>query len=97
MKEIEDLLSADKAIEDPRYDRLEYSPFAKNLAESILKMAPIEGFVIAIYGPWGSGKTSFLNFMQYYLNRMPERPVIVVFNPWWFSGTENIKESSLIK
>ncbi|AEA46891.1 KAP family NTPase [Archaeoglobus veneficus] len=85
-------LSPDKALTNPEDDRLGYAPFAKHLTESISKMTPVEGLVIGIYGPWGSGKTTLLNFMIHYFQQMPqtEQPIIVQFNPWWFSGHEDL-------
>jgi len=85
-------LSPDKPLEDPEQDRLGYSNFAMHLSESICKMAPLEGFVISVYGPWGSGKSTLLNFLEYYLKQMPEseQPIIMHFNPWWFSGHEDL-------
>jgi predicted KAP-like P-loop ATPase len=73
------VLSADKPLSDPRSDRLGYSPFAKHLAESISKVDPTDGFVIAVYGSWGSGKTTLMNFIAYYLKENPEvtQPVLV--------------------
>jgi predicted KAP-like P-loop ATPase len=55
-------------------------------------MVPDEGFVVAIYGPWGSGKTTLLNFLFHYFKEAPveEQPIIVPFNPWWFSGHEKL-------
>lgn len=92
MPENPNVLSSDKPLTDPRDDRLGYATFAKHLAESICKMTPPEGLVIAIYGPWGAGKTTLLNFVIHYLQqkRQDERPVIVRFNPWWFSGHEDL-------
>lgn len=86
------LLSPDKAESDPAHDGLGYAPFAKHLATSITRMAPIDGLVLAIYGQWGSGKTTLLNFVVHYLEHAAEdqRPVIVHFNPWWFSGHEDL-------
>lgn len=86
------LLSADNPLIDPNHDRLGYAPFAKNLAESICKMAPPQGFVMAVYAPWGSGKSTLLNFIVHYLEqkRESEQPIIVPFNPWWFSGQEDL-------
>lgn len=86
------VLSGDKPLTDPEHDRLGYAPFAAHLAESILHMVPTEGLVIALYGPWGSGKTTVLNFILHYLQRAPktEQPIIVRFNPWWFSGHEDL-------
>ncbi|MBD2459205.1 AAA family ATPase [Nostoc sp. FACHB-87] len=88
-------LSADKPLSDPKDDKLGYAPFAKNLAESISKMSPPDGLVIAVYAPWGSGKSTLLNFIIHYLKQKPEpeQPVIVPYNPWWFSGQEDLTKS----
>jgi len=59
-------LSADKPLVDPKDDLFGYSSFAGNLADMIKKMAPTEGFIVGIYGPWGSGKTTLANFITYY-------------------------------
>lgn len=86
------LLSPDKALTDPKEDRLGYSPFAKHLADSLCRMSPPDGLVVAIYGPWGSGKTTLLNFLVHFIGQNPgkERPITVPFNPWWFSGHEDL-------
>ena len=38
------------------------------------------------------GKTTMLNYVRHYLNVMEgsERPIIVTYNPWWFSGHEDL-------
>jgi|ERR671933_316215 predicted KAP-like P-loop ATPase len=85
-------LSADNALLEPKQDRLGYASFAKHLADSICQMNFPEGFVIAIYGSSGFGKSTLLNFLTYYLEQKPEneQPIIVPFNPWLFSGGEDI-------
>ncbi|MEW5856642.1 MAG: P-loop NTPase fold protein [Cyanobacteriota bacterium] len=84
--------SADNALIEPKQDRLGYAPFAKHLADSICQMNFPEGFVIAVYGSSGFGKSTLLNFLTYYLQQKPEseQPIIVPFNPWLFSGGEDI-------
>jgi predicted KAP-like P-loop ATPase len=92
------VLSADNPLTDPKHDALGYAPFARHLADSIGKMSPPDGFVMAVYGAWGSGKSTLLNFIVYYLTHTPEgeqkpegeQPIIVRFNPWWFSGQEDL-------
>lgn len=85
-------LSADKPLGDPKDDRFGYAPFAKHLADCITQMTPSEGIVIGLYGPWGSGKSTLLNFLTHYLGQLPEaeRPIVVPFNPWLFSGHEDL-------
>jgi predicted KAP-like P-loop ATPase len=91
-KQEDESLSADRALVDPDKDQLGYSSFAEHVAKIISNMEPYEGFVIAIYGPWGSGKTTLLNFVDHYLSHAKdnEQLVVVSFNPWWFSGHEDL-------
>ena len=85
-------VSDDKPLASPEDDRLGYAPFAKHLADSICKMSPPTGLVLALYGSWGSGKSTVLNFIAYHLEQMEEdsQPIVVRFNPWWFSGHEDL-------
>ncbi len=92
------ILSADRAITHPKDDLLGYAPFSNRLANSISTISPSDGLVIAIYGPWGSGKTSVLNLVSHYIGaREPgAQPIVVVqFNPWWFSGHEDLAKRLL--
>ncbi len=85
------LLASDQPLQNPDNDALGHAPFARNLASSIEKMAPPEGIVVALNGPWGSGKTSILNFTREVLREQDgESPVVVEFNPWWFTGEEDL-------
>ena len=90
-------LSADRPSRDPKDDLFGHAPFAKNLADSICRYPGSDGLVLALYGPWGSGKSTVLNYVQHYLDQLPEdeQPVVVKFNPWWFSGQENLARAFL--
>ncbi|MEC4811864.1 MAG: P-loop NTPase fold protein [Scytonema sp. PMC 1069.18] len=79
-------------LKNPEKDRLGYASFAKYLAESICKMEFADGFAIAVYGSWSTGKSTLLNFVIHYLQQQPEeeRPIIVPFNPWLFSGYQDV-------
>jgi len=85
-------LNPDRPLVDPAMDELGYAPFAEHLADSIIRQYPQEGLVMAIYGPWGSGKSTLLNFIKANLAKHPkhEQPIVVHFNPWWFSGKEEL-------
>lgn len=68
--------SLDRPIDDPSHDKLRFSEPAKHLAKSICTRFPSGGFVIGIYGEWGSGKTSFINLVKHHIgeeNRNRER------------------------
>ncbi|WP_368639926.1 P-loop NTPase fold protein [Castellaniella ginsengisoli] len=90
-------LSADRPSIDPKDDLFGHAPFAKNLADSICRYPGSDGLVLALYGPWGSGKSTVLGYVGHYIEQQPEedRPVVVPFNPWWFSGQENLARAFL--
>jgi len=79
MSEELSIFSADSPLKHPDKDELGYTPFAEQLAQAIVRMAPSDGLVISINGPWGSGKTTVLNFMLHYLEQVAEneRPIIL--------------------
>ncbi len=83
---------ADTPLDNPKEDRLGYAPFARNLADAICKVPAEECLVFALYGQWGTGKTTSLNFVLHYINEQSkgEKPIVVRFNPWWFSGHEEL-------
>jgi hypothetical protein len=49
-----------------------------------------DGAVAGVLGPWGSGKTSFINLARPYLEA--GSAAIVDFNPWMFSGVEQLAD-----
>ena len=90
-------LTSDKPLSDPNDDLFGHAPFAKHLADAIRRQKGADGIVLALYGPWGSGKSTVLGYVLHYLKQAPEseRPVVVPFNPWWFSGQENLARAFL--
>jgi len=82
--------SSDRPLKDPKDDVLGYSEFAKGLAAALDQMAPQEGFVVAIHGTWGSGKTTVVNFLCHYLEESSSSFTVVKFNPWWFQNREQL-------
>jgi hypothetical protein len=55
-----------------------------------LRQAPRDsGFVVAVTGQWGEGKTSLINMVANLLRESGDAE-IVYFNPWLFSGTEQL-------
>lgn len=90
-------LSADRPSSNPQDDLFGHAPFAESLANSICCYPGNEGLVLALYGPWGSGKSTVLSYVRHFLEQRPEaeQPAIVTFNPWWFSGQENLARAFL--
>jgi hypothetical protein len=89
-------LSGDRPKERIVDDRLGYASFARALARSISELTPTDGIVLAINGPWGSGKTTAVNMVVEALSELEElkeekhRVIPVRFNPWWFSEQEDL-------
>ncbi|WP_314442232.1 KAP family P-loop NTPase fold protein [Massilia timonae] len=90
-------LCADRPSSNPQDDLFGHAPFAESLSNSICRYPGNDGLVLALYGPWGSGKSTVLSYVRHFLEQRPEaeQPVIVTFNPWWFSGQENLARAFL--
>lgn len=85
-------ISPDTPVSDPQADSLGYAPLAERIANAICRTPRNQGYVLAVHGEWGSGKSSLLNFVKHYLSERDEasRPIIVEFNPWWFKDHEDL-------
>lgn len=90
-------LGADRPQENIKDDAFAYAPFAETVAKAVLRLPDPHGQIIAIHGPWGMGKTSFLNFVKHYLRpehvsaeEKNQAPIVIDFNPWWFAGHEQL-------
>jgi predicted KAP-like P-loop ATPase len=76
----------DRPIQTAAEDRLGRVHLSESIARDLQRPASM---VAAVIGPWGSGKTSVLNLVKFKL-AADERTVLVEFNPWFFSGTEQL-------
>lgn len=89
--------SADRPIARMDDDQLGRGPFAISLANAIRAWRGKESIVLALYGPWGSGKSSVKNMVVYLLKKGAESEpdmasTIVEFNPWEWSGDNRLLE-----
>lgn len=82
----------DSPIGDPKEDRFGINPFAKTIAHNICHLKKPVGVTLAINGVWGSGKSSAVNLIRYYLKDNEESNDIKVieFKCWWFKGEEGL-------
>jgi predicted KAP-like P-loop ATPase len=88
-------IAADNPIRRPEDDVLGRTKLAHSFAEQILSLDVTEGVVVGVLGPWGSGKTSFINLTRGHLDDLGI--TILDFNPWMFSGAEQLVESFFIE
>ena len=85
-------LIPDAPIASPGFDRLDRMAFVRSFAEAVRSVKGTDSVVLALAGPWGSGKSSLLNLIAGELATTAEGepPLVVQFNPWWFSGTDQL-------
>ena len=88
-------ITADAPIRNPEDDVLDRARFALSFSQQLLSLDTSEGLVIGVLGPWGSGKTSFINLVRPHLERVCV-PVLD-FNPWMFSGAEQLVEAFFVE
>ena len=81
-------LPGDNPIRDHEGDVLQRTGVADAFTRQVLELDASHGATVGIFGPWGSGKTSFLNLARGTLERR-DVPVLD-FNPWMFSGAEQL-------
>lgn len=80
----------DRPIKSKDEDALGRADFSQKLAESILSWKGKDSLVISLSGEWGSGKSSVINLMKEYLSEKRNKPTVLEFNPWVFSGEGNL-------
>lgn len=85
-------ITIDNPIVSSKQDQLNRAVVAKDFAKAVRKFNTSDGLVVGVLGAWGSGKSSFVNLMREQFNSKPSLTVIE-FNPWMFSGTEQLVDS----
>src|SRR5258708_3667748 len=79
-------------------DKFRFAPYAEALTKSILNAEPLP-LCVGIFGAWGSGKTSFMNLLKYFIveatkeeakNPPHKKTEIIWFNPWKYDQKEDL-------
>lgn len=86
-----DGVPGDHPISEPGDDSLGRLDSAKRFANHIFELDASRGLVVSVLGPWGSGKTSFVNLARVELQRLGLQAID--FNPWMFSGAEQLVDA----
>src|SRR5439155_18999890 len=88
-------VAGDNPVQTPDADTLGRGAIARAFAQHVLTLDVTEGVVVGVLGAWGSGKTSFVNLARPEFERTGV--TVVDFNPWMFSGAEQLVESFFIE
>jgi hypothetical protein len=86
---------ADNPIRRIEDDLMGRGRAARAFAEQVLSSPSVEGLVLGVLGPWGSGKTSFINLARTHLESAGVE--VLDFNPWMFSGAEQLVDSFFVE
>ena len=85
---------SDKPISSSKEDVLNRSNFARQLAKALVSLNNEDTFTVGLFGNWGSGKTSLVNMTLQEIENLQQesgkRIIIVHFEPWNFSDTEQL-------
>ncbi|MCO6561064.1 MAG: AAA family ATPase [Gilliamella sp.] len=81
--------SADAPVSSKEEDKFSRWKFAERVAQVIAKSGDSNGLVIGLYGIWGAGKTSVLNFIQESL-KSEEKVICAQFNPWRYGSEDEL-------
>lgn len=86
------MVNSDLPVSKREEDVFQRYPFAYRIASVIKKHDKTDSIVIGVYGKWGEGKTSVLNFIKEELKLDPNI-VVVNFNPWLFRDEDQLLKS----
>jgi hypothetical protein len=88
-------IAGDNPIQRVEDDRLGRASVASSFAKHVLALDAKEGLVVGVLGPWGSGKTSFINLAR--CEFMNADVPVLDFNPWMFSGVQQLVEAFFVE
>ncbi|MDY0341786.1 MAG: P-loop NTPase fold protein [Coriobacteriia bacterium] len=88
-------IPGDNPIRSSSQDTLGRDGAAHAFARHVLVIDASEGAVVAVLGEWGSGKTSFVNLAR--TEFVNQGVTVLDYNPWMFSGSEQLVESFFIE
>lgn len=81
--------SSDSPVTKKEDDLFSRWDFSKRIAQVISERKDPNSLVIGLYGEWGDGKTSVLNFIEKFFPLEDDNGVICIkFNPWRFDNEE---------
>ncbi len=86
------LFLADEEIGRDSDDLLANEPQAKSFAETVLASDAHSGLVFGVDGPWGVGKTSFINLAERYWERAADKVIVCRFEPLRYASEPDLAD-----
>lgn len=85
-------INIDRPVYYSTEDWFQRYEFAKRIASIVESNKNSNSLTVAIYGKWGQGKTTLLNFIK---EELSPDIITIHFNPWLFSETSQLLKSFL--
>ncbi|MFM0659974.1 KAP family NTPase [Paraburkholderia sediminicola] len=82
----------DEEIGDEKEDLLASNAQAKSFAETVLASGAHSGLVFGVDGPWGVGKTSFINLAERYWQREEDKAIVCRFEPLRYASEPDLSD-----
>lgn len=83
---------ADEEIGRGADDLLSNESQAKSFAETVLASGAHSGLVFGVDGPWGVGKTSFINLAERYWERAADKVIVCRFEPLRYASEPDLAD-----
>ena len=96
---------SDRPISSKSEDLLKRTNFSKLIADVLFNSQSQDTLTIGLFGKWGCGKTSLLNMAIQELEEMKSKeknkenecPIVIYFEPWNFSDTNQLLSQFFIR
>ena len=83
---------ADEEIRDKKEDVLASEVQAKSFAETVLASGAHPGLVFGVDGPWGVGKTSFINLAERHWASAEDKAIVCRFEPLRYASEPDLAD-----
>lgn len=83
---------ADEEIGTMQDDLLSSDNQVKAFAETVLESGAHSGLVFGVDGPWGVGKTSFINLAEHYWAQADDRVIVCRFEPLRYASESDLAD-----
>jgi len=89
-----DWFSTDRPISHRTEDKLARRSFAEAIAAALQSWRGRDSLIVAIHGPWGTGKSSIKNMaVEALKEKWASKIAVAEFNPWEFGNREQLTQA----
>ena len=81
---------SDEEVRNEEDDLLGNNAQAKSFAEAVLQCSPDSGLVFGVEGPWGIGKTSFINLAERHWEDAEKKVIVCRFEPLRYASEPDL-------